>query len=197
MPLAINLLAHLADSEGCTHVLSRWEQEKTTLISDGHDRRTNLDLSISLSLSSPRINAVPGAQELLSLLSILPDGLSDVELVQSKLPIVNIRSCKAALIGTALAYIDKQKRIKVLVPIREYVCSPASQRPPHSATSYTLPGTAELYNEFRGTHSNSGIVAQISSNYANIQNVAVTGIQQGHQDLTNSIYCFCYYIVSV
>ncbi|KAJ7888394.1 P-loop containing nucleoside triphosphate hydrolase protein [Mycena olivaceomarginata] len=193
MPLAINLLAHLADSEGCTHVLSRWELEKTTLISDGHDRRTNLDLSISLSLSSPRINAVPGAQELLSLLSILPDGLSDVELVQSKLPIVNIRSCKAALIGTALAYIDKQKRIKVLVPIREYVCSVLPPRDPLTRPLLIhFQELLELYNEFRGTHSNSGIVAQISSNYANIQNVAVTGIQEGHQDLTNSIYCFCY-----
>ncbi|KAJ7866630.1 P-loop containing nucleoside triphosphate hydrolase protein [Mycena olivaceomarginata] len=193
MPLAINLLAHLADSEGCTHVLSRWEQEKTTLISDGHDRRTNLDLSISLSLSSPRINAVPGAQELLSLLSILPDGLSDVELVQSKLPIVNIRSCKAALIGTALAYDDKQKRIKVLVPIREYILSVL---PPGDSLIRPLAvhfqELLELYNEFRGTHSNSGIVSQISSNYANIQNVVVTGIQQGCQDLTNSIYCFCY-----
>ncbi|KAJ7722159.1 hypothetical protein B0H14DRAFT_2220175, partial [Mycena olivaceomarginata] len=98
-------------------------KKKTTLISDGHDRRTNLDLSISVSLSSPRINAVPGAQELLSLLSILPDGISDVELVQSKLPIANIRSCKAALIGTALAYIDNQKQIKVLLPIREYIHS--------------------------------------------------------------------------
>ncbi|KAJ7866618.1 hypothetical protein B0H14DRAFT_2504313, partial [Mycena olivaceomarginata] len=193
MPLAINLLAHLADSEGCTHVLSRWELEKTTLISDGHDRRTNLDLSISLSLSSPRINAVPGAQELLSLLSILPDGLSDVELVQSKLPIVNIRSCKAALIGTALAYIDKQKRIKVLVPIREYVYSVLPPRDPLTRPLLIhFQELLELYNEFRGTHSNSGIVAQISSNYANIQNVAVTGIQEGHQDLTNSIYCFCY-----
>ncbi|KAJ7799887.1 hypothetical protein B0H14DRAFT_3156281 [Mycena olivaceomarginata] len=154
MPLAINLLAHLADSEGCTHVLSHWEQEKNH--SD---------------LRRPRINAVPGAQELLSLLSILPDGLSDVELVQSKLPIVNIRSCKAALIGTALAYIDKQKRIKVLLPIREYI---HSVLPPGDSLIQPLlvyfQELLELYKEFHGTHSNSGIVAQISSNYANIQN---------------------------
>ncbi|KAF7348945.1 hypothetical protein MVEN_01415100 [Mycena venus] len=35
MPLAINLLAHLVDSLGCSHVLSRWEDEKTSLISNG------------------------------------------------------------------------------------------------------------------------------------------------------------------
>jgi hypothetical protein len=59
MPLAISLLAHLADSEGCSAVLSRWHKEKTSLISDGFDKRSNLDLSISLSLSSPRLESLP------------------------------------------------------------------------------------------------------------------------------------------
>ncbi|KAJ7799786.1 hypothetical protein B0H13DRAFT_1932952 [Mycena leptocephala] len=119
MPLAIRLIAHLVDSEGCSHVLSHWEEEKTSLISDGYDRTSNLDLSISLSLSSPRLN--PHSKDLLSLLSMLPDGLSDVELAQSKFPIDNIQGCKAALIRTALAYSDGHKRLKALVPIREYM----------------------------------------------------------------------------
>jgi hypothetical protein len=69
MPLAINLLAHLVDSEGCTYVLSRWEEEKTSLISEGFDKRSNLDLSISLSLSSPRIESLPHARALESLVN--------------------------------------------------------------------------------------------------------------------------------
>jgi hypothetical protein len=97
MPLAINLIAHLVDSEGCSLVLSHWEEEKTSLISDGYDRTSNLDLSISLSLSSPRLDTHPHSKNLLSLLSMLPDGLPDIELVQSKLPIDNIMGCKAAL----------------------------------------------------------------------------------------------------
>ncbi|KAJ7827729.1 P-loop containing nucleoside triphosphate hydrolase protein, partial [Mycena leptocephala] len=121
MPLAINLLAHLVDSEGCSTVLSRWEKEKTSLISDGYDKRSNLDLSISVSLSSPRLNSVPHSKDLLSLLSMLPDGLSDAELVQAKLPINNILGCKAALIRTTLAYSDRNKQLKALVPIREYM----------------------------------------------------------------------------
>ncbi len=32
LPLAISLIAHLVDSEGCSHVLSRWEEQKTSLI---------------------------------------------------------------------------------------------------------------------------------------------------------------------
>ncbi|KAJ7915980.1 P-loop containing nucleoside triphosphate hydrolase protein, partial [Mycena leptocephala] len=121
MPLAISLIAHLVDSEGCPHVLSCWEEEKTSLISDGYDRTSNLDLSISLSLSSPRLNTFPHSKDLLSLLSMLPDGLSDVELVQSKLPLDNILGCKAALIRTSLAYSDEHKQLKALVPIREYM----------------------------------------------------------------------------
>ncbi|KAJ7921542.1 P-loop containing nucleoside triphosphate hydrolase protein, partial [Mycena leptocephala] len=119
MPLAVSLIAHLVDTEGCSHVLSHWEDEKTSLISDGYDRTSNLDLSISLSLSSPRLN--PHSKDLLSLLSMLPDGLSDVELVQSKLPLDNILGCKVALIRTSLAYSDEHKRLKALIPIREYM----------------------------------------------------------------------------
>ncbi|KAJ7751657.1 P-loop containing nucleoside triphosphate hydrolase protein [Mycena metata] len=69
MPLSISLLANLVDMEGCSKILSRWETEKTLVISEGYDRRSNLDLSISLSLSSPRIASMPQSQDLLALLS--------------------------------------------------------------------------------------------------------------------------------
>ncbi|KAJ7742806.1 hypothetical protein B0H16DRAFT_1018358 [Mycena metata] len=121
MPLAIHLLAHLVDTEGCSMVLSRWKTEKTSLLSEGSDRKSNLDLSISLSLSSPRITSMPHSQDLLSLLSILPNGLSDVELRQTNFPIQDILGCKTALLRTALAYTDDHQRLKVLVPIREYM----------------------------------------------------------------------------
>ncbi|KAJ7903069.1 hypothetical protein B0H13DRAFT_1882329 [Mycena leptocephala] len=135
MPLAISLIANFVDQEGCPTVLSRWEKEKTSLMSEGYDRRDNLELSISLSLSSPRMTSQPHSQELLSLLSMLPDGLSDLELVQSKFPTDYIHGCKVALIRTALAYIDEHKRLK---------------------------------------------------------NILFNGLQHGHPDLVNSIYCVCY-----
>ncbi|KAJ7766942.1 hypothetical protein B0H14DRAFT_2307463, partial [Mycena olivaceomarginata] len=121
MPLAVDLIAHLVDYEGCSSVLSRWETERTSLLSAGSDRRSSLDVSITVSLSSPRITSNPGATELLRLLSILPDGLSDVELVESKLPIQGVLRCKATLVGTSLAYLDSQKRLRALFPIREYM----------------------------------------------------------------------------
>jgi hypothetical protein len=191
MPLAISLIANLVDSEGCSHVLSHWEEEKTSLISDGYDRTSNLDLSISLSLSSPRLNS--HSKDLLSLLSMLPDGLSDVELVQSKFPIDNILGCKVALIRTALAYSDEHKRLKALAPIRDYM---QKTQPPGNHLIQPLlkhfQELLELYVEYRGTQSGSSTVARVSSNYSNIQNVLQNGLEQGHPDLVNSIYCACY-----
>jgi tetratricopeptide (TPR) repeat protein len=62
-----------------------------------------------------------GAQQLLSLLSILPDGLSDADLRQSGLPIENVLACKSTLIQVALAHVDNNQCLKSLVPVREYI----------------------------------------------------------------------------
>ncbi|KAJ7482455.1 P-loop containing nucleoside triphosphate hydrolase protein, partial [Mycena latifolia] len=116
MPLAVDLMAHAVDVEGsCSAVLARWKSEKTSLLSSGNDRKFNLDTSITISLSSSRMST--GAKDLLSLLSILPDGLSDIELAQSKLSINDIMTCKATLLATSLAYIDDKRRLKSLAPI--------------------------------------------------------------------------------
>jgi hypothetical protein len=124
---------------------------------------------------------------------MLPDGLSDVELVQSKLPIDNILGCKAALIQTSLAYSDEHKRLKALVPIREYMQK--IQPPGDHLIQSLLKHFQELlafYVEYTGKQLGSSTVVRISSNYSNIQNVLQNGLQQGHPDLVNSIYCACY-----
>jgi hypothetical protein len=190
MPLAISLLAHLADSEGCSNVLSSWEQETTSVVSEGFDKRSNLALSISLSLSSPRIISLPQSQDLLSLLSILLDGLSDTELLQSELPIPDILRCKTALLRTSLTYTNEHKQLKALVPIREYMkkISPPGDHfiQPLLAHFQEL---LEFHSEYFGNPSISGVVRRISSNISNIQNIISNGLRQGHLDLTNSIYC--------
>ncbi|KAJ6626077.1 hypothetical protein B0H10DRAFT_1942216 [Mycena sp. CBHHK59/15] len=96
LPLAVSLMVNIASHEGCEEILSCWKRESTRLLSDG-------------------------AQELLGLLSMLPDGLSDADLVQSQLPIPNILSCKATLIQISLAYVDNNLQLKSLIPIREFM----------------------------------------------------------------------------
>jgi hypothetical protein len=119
LPLAVSLIASVAGSEGCAQALSRWKLESTRMLSEGYDQRSSLDISIMLSYTSSRMT--PGAQELLSILSMLPDGLTDTDLVQAKLPIIDILACKATLIQTALAFVDQDLHLKVLVPIREHI----------------------------------------------------------------------------
>ncbi|KAJ7804177.1 hypothetical protein B0H14DRAFT_3154111 [Mycena olivaceomarginata] len=193
MPLAISLLAHLADSEGCSNVLSRWDKERTSLISEGSDKRSNLDMSISLSLSSPRIQSHPHAQDLLSLLSMLPDGLADVDLIQSKLPLENILKCETTLKSTALAYSDEHKRLKVLMPIREYL---QQHQPPEDHLIRSLLKYFEemlkFYAEYSGIQSSSSTILRLKSNLTNIQNVLQWGLKQKQPVLSISIYCVCY-----
>jgi hypothetical protein len=50
------------DYEGCSNVLARWKTEKTSIFSSGNGRRSSLDESISISLSSPRLAASPAAK---------------------------------------------------------------------------------------------------------------------------------------
>jgi hypothetical protein len=135
MPLAIDLLANLVDSEGIPSVLSRWETQSTSIISEGYNATSNLELSISLSLSGPRMLSLPHALDLLSLLSMLPDGLSDVELFQSIIPLENILACTSTLLCTALAYTDGQKQLKAFTPVREYM---QKSHPPTKNLVYPL-----------------------------------------------------------
>ncbi|KAJ6530012.1 hypothetical protein DFH09DRAFT_1044986, partial [Mycena vulgaris] len=193
MPLAIDLIAHLVDSEGCSNVLARWEEEKTAVLSDGYDKRSNLDVSISVSLSSPRITSVPHCQDLLSLLSMLPDGLSDIELVQSKLPIDDILRCKSALISTSLAYTDNERRFKTLVPIREYMkklCPPAAHLL-HPLLNY-FQTCLEFHYRYSGTVSGSEMALRIRSNFSNIQSLLLNRLQHENLAAVDIIYSIIY-----
>ncbi|KAJ7063842.1 P-loop containing nucleoside triphosphate hydrolase protein, partial [Mycena amicta] len=121
VPLAIELVAHLVDFEGPAYILERWESERVSLLSNGADGGNALEISIGISLSSPRLAASPGAWDLLCLLSILPDGLSDAELQHMNLPIHNILSAKITLTRISLAYTSHDRRLKMLNPMREFI----------------------------------------------------------------------------
>ncbi|KAJ7482585.1 hypothetical protein FB451DRAFT_1364581 [Mycena latifolia] len=194
MPLAIDLMAHLVESDGLNNVMHHWETERTSLLSAGHNKGSNLDMSISMSLESPRLASAPHSRDLLSLLSILPDGLADADLLQSKLPIQNVLACKAALLRTSLAYLDDQKRLKALVPIREYM---QRMHPPIAPMVQPVlkhfMQLLELYDTYAGTASSSGIVTRITSNFANIQNVLIEGLKQDNPDIVQTIYCTCHF----
>ncbi|KAJ7719374.1 hypothetical protein B0H14DRAFT_3170647, partial [Mycena olivaceomarginata] len=166
--------------------LQRWQTERTSLLTLGYDRKSNVDVSISLSLSSPRITSE--SKKLLSLLSILPDGLSDGELVQYKLPIHNILSCKTALLATSLAYQDGNRRLRSLMPMREHV---QKFLPPSLALVQCLRkqfyALLELYQKYNGEQLGP-VINQITLNLANFHQVLQQGLYNHTPDLGITIH---------
>ncbi|KAJ7203224.1 hypothetical protein C8J57DRAFT_1735354 [Mycena rebaudengoi] len=185
LPLAVSLIASVASAEGCAKALSRWKLESTQMLSDGYDQRSSLDISIMLSYTSSRMT--PGAQELLSILSMLPDGLVDANLVQANLPITDILSCKATLIQTALAFVDQHQHLKVLVPIREHILS---IHPPRNTLKLKLREhfhqILDLWNQFKYLNI-TDILPQISGNLGNFNTVLHDGLQLEGPDIVQNL----------
>ncbi|KAF7324045.1 ATPase-AAA-core domain-containing protein [Mycena kentingensis (nom. inval.)] len=193
MPLAIDLLANMVDCEGFEQVLAQWEREKTAMLSDGHTTRSNLDMSISLSLASPRLTSTPDAMKLLSLLSVLPDGLSELEFAHAKLFIADPLACRSALLRTSLAYLSAQRRLKLLVPIQEYV-----QRYHAPEMALVTPifthyhDLLALFRKHLGTIENTKFASRIAANVANIQSILAFRISRPaacDPDRSATIYC--------
>ncbi|KAJ7460651.1 P-loop containing nucleoside triphosphate hydrolase protein [Mycena latifolia] len=174
LPLAISLMASVASFEGYSTALSRWKSENTALLSDGYDKRSSLEKSIVMSLTSPRMAASPHAQDLLSLLSLLPDGISDEDLFTSNGSSTAL--AKSTLLRTSLVFIDHDKRLKVLSPIREYIgrVHPPSQllvRPLRKHFRQLL-----LLWDRHKQLSSGHLVSRLNSNLGNIHNVFLHGL---------------------
>lgn len=111
-----------------------------------------------------------------------------MELLQSNLPIQNVLRCRATLIRTSLAYVDQHQRLKVLMPIREYM------QKTQPLEDKMLQPLFMHFKELLGlsvTFFSSQVVARLSSNYANIYNIVLYRLQCKHPDLRSTIYCIC------
>ncbi|KAJ6505424.1 hypothetical protein C8R45DRAFT_1181815, partial [Mycena sanguinolenta] len=170
LPLAVVLMANVASFEGYLGALSRWKTENIALLSDGFDRRSNLEKSISLSLTSPRIKSNPHTLDLLSLLSLLPDGVSEDELTASEVPIPNILQCRSVLLQTTLAFLAGG-RMKVLTPVRDYIrnAHPLSAAITRPLCSHFL-GLLNMYR-FYSSLSARDLFPQVTSHLGNIQSL--------------------------
>ncbi|KZT37591.1 hypothetical protein SISSUDRAFT_1062690 [Sistotremastrum suecicum HHB10207 ss-3] len=77
VPLAVVLMANLAQYHTCGELLGQWHAERTSMLTRGYDGRlSNIDVSLQVSLSSERLKKQPKAHAVLQILSLLPDGVS-------------------------------------------------------------------------------------------------------------------------
>ncbi|VDC06404.1 unnamed protein product [Peniophora sp. CBMAI 1063] len=127
VPLAVTILAHLAESESSHALWTRWEQEQTELlrIHGPTHRLSNVDISVQLSLNSPRLRGDKELLEFFGVLCILPQGMLEsristfVGAYKDQLP--NMRRSITLLKQCSLAYPSRDGYLRVLSPVRHYV----------------------------------------------------------------------------
>jgi len=117
LPIAIDLLAHQAEPlPGLGELWQRWQTERSAVLqrAGGRTRELSLEVSVELSLRSPRMTE--GGERLASLLALLPGGLAPED-VGAVLPGEGAAAA-AALRRTGLVAPDVA-RLRLLAPIRE------------------------------------------------------------------------------
>ncbi|KAJ7027758.1 P-loop containing nucleoside triphosphate hydrolase protein [Mycena alexandri] len=189
LPLAISLMANLASFDGCNTVLERWNSETTSLLSDGADKLSNLDTSIMISLTSPRMKSNPNALKVLSLMALLPDGVSRADLEEMNLPLADVARCISTLMRCALCYLDSDHRFKLLAPIaqftrRQYPIFEELQRPLREhfynvANLFTVPDFLS-----------PSLVHRLSSDLGNIRSMVLYSLgSTDHKQLVQTFGC--------
>ncbi|KAJ7285659.1 hypothetical protein C8J57DRAFT_643858 [Mycena rebaudengoi] len=170
VPLAIALMANLAETDSTETLLARWREEHSSLLHRTPDRRSSLDISIGISLNSPRMKAVPEALELLSLISLLPDGVENTQLGDI-FPNIKFRRALSALWQTALAYNDGNNRTRVLSPIRAHMLLYHQSDTAHrmSVLTYYM-GLAGLSSDLGGPHGQD-IVKRLAPEIGNLHSI--------------------------
>ncbi|KAJ6559658.1 hypothetical protein B0H19DRAFT_1069400 [Mycena capillaripes] len=158
IPLAVTLLAQLAETESAEALWASWETESTKLVkSDGSAHRlNNLELSIELSIQGPRIRACPGALDFFTILCMLPQGLPESRIPDLEAFFQNsfqgTRSAIRVLKQCSLAY-ALDGFLRILSPVRQYTQSHPDLGTPLSTTLF--PQMAELYFEFIPTNAST------------------------------------------
>ncbi|KAJ7608583.1 hypothetical protein DFH06DRAFT_1377032 [Mycena polygramma] len=179
LPLAITLMANIASFEGGESVLKRWGNETTSLLSEGFDKQSNLNKSIIMSLTSPRMLANPLARECLSIMSLLPDGVSEDALAQMNLLFsTQLAPSKSTLLRCSLIYTTADGRLRTLAPIRQYV---AEKLPPTSQSFDALCGYFyALASLFRIPTDlpNRDLIQRLSAEFANVRGITAYALSQ-------------------
>ncbi|EJD36521.1 hypothetical protein AURDEDRAFT_174388 [Auricularia subglabra TFB-10046 SS5] len=196
VPLAVVLMANLAQYEAPAVLLTRWNELRTQMLTrdDGDHRHSSLDASIRLSLLSPRMTAQPDAARLLSLLALLPDGVFDSDLLQWASVINAPSRALSTLIQNALAYRTAEQRVQVLPPIRAYMQThhPPNQRLLRGLYNHYFDLASLLLQEGKPSSPPSAVAA-VAPEVENIDSIvrhALSHSDDGSKALDASI-CMC------
>jgi tetratricopeptide (TPR) repeat protein len=175
LPLAVELLAHAAEGEpNLTALRRRWVDERVTMLSrgTGDDRLLSLAVSLELSITGPLMT--DEARRLLSLLGVLPDGIShqDLELI---LPGIAERGA-SILRKVGLAF-DERQRVRCLAPVRDYAASahPPIQDDVTQAVAHYISLVQDLGRRV-GKEGGAEAVVRLVAESANVEAMILAGL---------------------
>ncbi|KIN93718.1 hypothetical protein M404DRAFT_443822 [Pisolithus tinctorius Marx 270] len=186
LPLAITLMANLAQFETTDILLRRWKLERTSVFDRGEQHRlSSLEISIKISLQSPRMTQNPDALGVLRLLALLPDGAADERHVASIAS--NIRYVSRAtstLKQVALVYSHGRRSFRILAPIRAFLLE---YYPPDTSSMSTVQRyyesiTTECADIELGKGNSGAIVTRMSPEIGNIQAVLEYAMDSGRPE---------------
>ncbi|THU99332.1 hypothetical protein K435DRAFT_837691 [Dendrothele bispora CBS 962.96] len=119
LPLAVELLGAQMETDSPKILLQRWQVEQSSMLTRFGTHHQSLDTSIQMSINSSRMTSA--ALDLLKVLSLLPDGVELKQLSDVFSSLKEPKKALATLLHISLAYYDRNKRIRVLSPIRSHM----------------------------------------------------------------------------
>lgn len=185
VPLALKLLATVAQGEPNLRGLWRRWTTQRRLVGDGLPGRDGMDVSVALTLRSPRMNGV--AHRLLTVLGALPDGI-DLDDLQRLMP-DTADAAAATLRKVGLAF-DDQGRLRTLAPIRDYVSRERPMAPDlRSVVIDHYVGVAKRHGLQVGTDSGAQASARLVAESGNLDAVLRDGL--GDDNPVTAIQAAC------
>ncbi|HEU4407437.1 MAG TPA: tetratricopeptide repeat protein [Polyangiaceae bacterium] len=175
VPLAITLLAHVAEGASVAGLAAEWQQKRTELLRrEGAEpgRETSWAASMALSVGSPRMT--DEARRLLALLGRLPDGVAFADLA-TLLP-ETWHEAQRRLVQVGLAY-HEGERVRVLAPVREYARATMTPAPDNVVAARSLYGhLAKTLGPKAGREGGAEAIARLVPETANLEAMVGEGL---------------------
>ncbi|KAJ7049108.1 hypothetical protein C8F01DRAFT_1185895 [Mycena amicta] len=157
----------LADEGGCSAVLARWDHETNVPPLLRHRQEVQSGHVHSAIALQPKDDVAARSASVAQSFEHTSRRPLRHRPTQSN---ASLLSCKSALLRTSLAYIDDHARLQVLIPIREYMHRLYSPSEPLiDPLRRHFQALLDVYQTYRGTVSQTAVLARISSDFGNIQ----------------------------
>ncbi|KAH9047097.1 hypothetical protein EDB84DRAFT_1557898 [Lactarius hengduanensis] len=198
VPLAVNVLAHLAQATSPALLLKEWKEKYTRLVQRGHSHKlSNMESSIQLSLNSKRMRDNPAARELLGVLSVLPDGIHTELLDKFKGVLdIDILSCLRALQQCSLVEVTAE-RYRSHSIIRHFCLSQGLLLPWHEELLNNFYIALAMTNRYQaGCYDYAEMVLEANNTKATLSRLLKSNYQDQSM-LVNAVLTFVNFCINI